>query len=401
MLQRRITFSILLGLLCIYSFIVIMPRPAFAGPAEDAFCSVPNEKPPPQYKNEGKPCGTGICKSGKCQLAGGGPKPSEGMPMPPMLPMLPMLPMGGGGSPPPPPPSSDCGGSGGIASIVQVSSSSPDGSCSSSGNGGSTYFPSFDTSVFNTTGSSNSSNVADSVISSLLNGTMSPGDTQFSNSNNSGNSAAGTVTGGVTGARPLFGSVEGVSGDIQVQGGRVTILASYRDSTRGAQLSGAYGYSIAPGTTALTVFQSMCSVRPWASSFISYIVAPMYFDSLCSARGLTVGVKPVVSENTSAVSSQAAPKSSTVSRPASQAPSAVRADIWATPPSIHAGERTNIFWNSSGATSCAVTSSNSAFSGTSLIGHGTTQPLTQNTTFSIQCFSATSTASNQVIVTIQ
>ncbi len=355
----------------------------------------------------------------KCQASGGSGMPPMPPMIPPPMPSPPSDPCSGGGTGTSNASSSDWSGGVRTGSSTAASSTCPGGSGSFPDY--SQTFPSFDSSSFNnfTTGQTDSSGVTSDIISSLLSGNQNSNTDGFANNNTGGAKSGGTTAG----VKPLFGSAEGASGDIQVQGNSVTLLVSNRDSTRGTQVSGQYGFSIASGVTALNVFKAMCASRPWAANFLSFIIPSTYFDSLCTARGLTVGVKL----GTSAAAGQTSSGSSGTSQTSTlgqygggigisilpgsgtNAPpppppvpiGPLRADIWATPPSVVSGQRTSIFWNATGVLSCAVTSSDNTFSGSALSGHGSSQPITHNTTFSIACQSATSSVSNQVVVTVQ
>jgi hypothetical protein len=265
------------------------------------------------------------------------------------------------------------------------------------------------------------------MISSLLNGNES--------ANTTGNStqASGSVVPGATTAAPTkvapFGSVDGVTGDVQVQGVFVRVLASNRNTARGTQVSGFYGFQTAAGVPVTTIFQSLCGLRPWSANFMSFIVPSSYFDALCTARNFAVGVttvktaggtsgssgsgstssgKPKIGPTSAASGAEIgtgtggdAPKvDTTPPRPTNYLGKA-RVDIWATPSAVSAGQRTSIFWDTTGVYTCSISSSDRSFTGSSLSGHASTQPLKQNTTFMITCQTATSTMSNQVIVPVK
>jgi hypothetical protein len=194
-----------------------------------------------------------------------------------------------------------------------------------------------------------------------------------------------------------FGAAPGISGDIQIfSGNRVTILASNRDVSGNKQTSGFYGVGSPAGQTAADVYTKFCAARPWTVNFLSSIIPASYFDNLCTSHGYSI-VTPQLAVPTP----PAAPPPPPPPSPAPQYLGPLTAAVWASPTSVSSGSKTNIFWSSTGAQSCAITSSDNAFNQTTLAGHASSQVLTKNTTFSIACQSATSTVSNQAVVTVQ
>lgn len=329
----------------------------------------------------------------------------------PQIPMIPMPP-----PPMPPSPSTDmpCG-FGGPTSAATTSTST---SGCPGGYDFSSSFPTYDySSIFdssNTGGISGIDGIGSGInsgassdpnsVSSLLDGTIDlGGSTQSSGSVVPGGTAANSTP------RPPFGSAEGISGDLRLQGTVATLMVSNRDTSRGTQVSGMFGFTVAPGITANTVFKSMCGMRQWANSYLSLIIPSTYFDSLCTARGLALNAR--VAGSAAGAASSGASSAAAAPRPPAPAPvppptppaylGELRASIWAAPPAVSVGGRTSIFWDAKGVVSCSITSNDGSFSGSSLSGHGSTLPLTKNTTFSINCQSATSTVSNQVVVTVQ
>jgi hypothetical protein len=202
----------------------------------------------------------------------------------------------------------------------------------------------------------------------------------------------------------VFGSVDGVSGDVRLQGNQATLLVSNRDSAKNTQKSGLYGFAVRPGITAETMYKSYCGMRIWSRGFLSILIPPTYFDSLCTSHGYALNARVAISAGDAAP--KAAPLARVASTTAVKPPppeylGQLRADIWASPPSVTAGNRSTVFWDAHGALSCSLTSSDRSFTGSSLSGHAPTQALTKNTTFTINCLSATSTVTNQVVVTVQ
>lgn len=200
-------------------------------------------------------------------------------------------------------------------------------------------------------------------------------------------------------AQTAFGAAPGVSGDVQVlSGNRITMLASNRDINANKQTSGFYGYSVSSNDSTATIFTSICSARPWVGSFIASITPVSYFDNLCTSHGYSITPKQLIVE-VPVVTTKAA--STTVAPPPPQYLGPMKADIWASPTSVSLGSRASVFWNAKGVLTCKVTGSDNSSLGTTLSGTASTQQLTKNTTYSIACQSATSTISNQVVVTVQ
>lgn len=387
-------------------------------------CGVACQKPKdPRPGGKGCPCvdvtngfsTPGTCVSAiKCQASS-----PEGMP--PMLPMPPMpMPM-----PMPMPDQDPCasGAGAGSGASAGTSTSAASSTCPDY-SGGFNSFPSYDTSVFdtNTSGTSDTSGVSN-LISSLLNGNVSSDTSAGTATQTNGSVVPGASAAPATPKAP-FGSAEGVTGDVQIQGVFARVLASNRNTARGTQVSGFYGFQTADGVPVTTVFKNLCALRPWSTNFISFIVPSSYFDALCTARNFVVGVTAAPASGSTGTTgtvptTSTKPKIGAVdaatgvnynTQPVSGSivPAApkeylgkARVDIWATPPSVSKGERTSIFWDSAGVYTCSISSSDRAFNGSSLSGHASTQTLSQNTTFSIACQTATSTVSNQVVVTVK
>jgi hypothetical protein len=347
----------------------------------------------------------GFTTSGKCIAAFKCQADSSGG-MPPMLPMLPMpMPMP---SSPSSPSDSPCDQGGQASSIVTgtttnaTSSAAASSTCPSTNNDFGQY-PSYDTSSSNTNTDNSGTSGGLPDITSLLNGPAT--DSGSVNTTPTGGTIVPSTPTSPAATPPApFGSVEGVTGDVQVQGQYVRVLASNRNSARGTQVSGFYGFQTVSGIAANDIFKNLCALRPWSSNFISFIVPSSYFDALCSARNFAVGVTAAATSNATVSNTT---YSGTSANATPSAPSAPRylgnahADIWATPSAVSSGDRTSIFWDATGVSACSITSSDHAFSGSSLSGHASTGSLTANTAYTITCQTATSTVSNQVVVVVQ
>ncbi|MBP9757815.1 MAG: hypothetical protein KBD06_04395, partial [Candidatus Pacebacteria bacterium] len=139
---------------------------------------------------------------------------------------------------------------------------------------------------------------------------------------------------------------------------------------------------------------TMCINRPWSKNFLSYIIPPSFFDSLCTWRGYAVGgatttTKPVTPAapitNGTVKTTVTKTTGATTSKATTTAPITAKVDIWASPTTVPLGARTSIFWNTQGVTECIETSPDGSFTQTSLKGGASTVPLTAPTTFTISC----------------
>lgn len=245
------------------------------------------------------------------------------------------------------------------------------------------------------------SNVSDGLINALNNANTN---TQNDQGANIANLKNGTTS---------------LRGDIQVDLSGVTIFAGQRNEQANTEVAGFYGARTFGGQPT-TIVGRLCLSRPWASSFLSVVISPSFFDNLCLWRGYQVGA---TQQNTSAttnenaggigsarvvetgtgvsVGSGSAKKQTTVQvveqqktnqvitvppRATSTGPYiAPRAEIWAVPIAVPIGSRTSIFWNTRGVESCLVKSPDGSFSETSLSGGASTVPITTATTFTISC----------------
>ena len=176
----------------------------------------------------------------------------------------------------------------------------------------------------------------------------------------------------------------GTRGDIVITKGGATFVAQARDQGANTEVAGFYG-SDTYGGQSQGIVAGMCKNRPWASSVVSFVVPPAFFDSLCAWRGYQVGApappsQPVVEKKTT---SPASPKDAAQK---SQTPTVEpRVEIWAVPDTVPLGTRTSVFWNTSGVESCSITSPDGSFNETSLSGGAATVPLSGPTTFTISC----------------
>lgn len=186
----------------------------------------------------------------------------------------------------------------------------------------------------------------------------------------------------------------GLHGDISTFGGGATIYANNR--TANSETAGFFG-------TGSTV-ANLCAARPWATNFLSYVIPPTFFDSLCSLAGYGGGGASPSGGGSGGMQgttnvSVAAPATQTAATTTN--PYAPVATIWARPTSVSIGGRTTIFWTSQNVTACTESSSDGNFSGSSTSGGASTVALSGPVTFTIQCRGADgSMISNSTTVTI-
>ncbi len=198
------------------------------------------------------------------------------------------------------------------------------------------------------------------------------------------------------------------TGDIKLFGAGATISASTKDAQTNTTVSGFVGGNTNSTINDKSVAQRLCVSRPWSSNFLSYVIPPSFFDSLCSWRGYEVGQAtstPVV-PTTSTTQTSVKPQVQLTQQPAKTTPASVKPatttpvlttpakiDVWAVPASVPLGSRTSIFWNAEGVESCLITSPDGSFtqnvSGANLRNKGaSTVPIIAATTFSMSCLRA-------------
>ena len=187
----------------------------------------------------------------------------------------------------------------------------------------------------------------------------------------------------------------GTRGDIEVTGAGATIFASSRDAQTNTEVVGFYGADTLGASQPQGLAARMCQSRPWADSFVSYVIPPTFFDGLCTWRGYPVGAQAVINapSPTPIVSVQQTPSAP----PATTATPVIstikpEADIWAVPEKVQLGARTSIFWNTKGVSSCTITSADGNFSENTLSGGAATVPITGATIFTVSCLASDGTS---------
>ncbi|RJQ33429.1 hypothetical protein C4568_04590 [Candidatus Parcubacteria bacterium] len=166
---------------------------------------------------------------------------------------------------------------------------------------------------------------------------------------------------------------DGVHGDLLSFGGGVTIYG--RSRSGGTEVSGFFGGSSTGG---------LCSSRPWATNFLSYVIPPSFFDGLCSMAGFGSG-QVSTGFGGGSTHNVTGPSSPTYTPPPPQTGVRPEAKIRASPPTINLGGRTTVFWTSHDVSSCEEYSSDGNFSGSSTSGGASTVALSGPVTFYIRC----------------
>lgn len=231
--------------------------------------------------------------------------------------------------------------------------------------------------------------------------------------------AGGVTTTGINsdiGATPVVqfptqqsNTTAGPTGGVQVFGTGATFVASSQDGKTNSVTSGFYGSS----GSQQGVIGNLCVSRPWATNFLSYIIPPSFFDSLCSSRGYQVGTPapaPAVTQTTSASQQQVQlTQTKPTTQPTTQTPVVTTPSnmptvtIWAVPASVSLGSRASIFWSVTDPAnviqSCTETSPDGSFSHNQTKTSptqttaemlrnktgGSTVPITSATTYTMSC----------------
>ncbi|MDB5237986.1 MAG: hypothetical protein JWM46_256 [Candidatus Kaiserbacteria bacterium] len=268
-----------------------------------------------------------------------------------------------------------------------------------------------------TSGLTNSNNVTSDLLNALNGGTsVTTGlgnDTTVTGSSStdilnqySNNTGTAVVTGQSSSStiNPVGNNVfaqsaniaPGVRGDIAVLSSGATFVIGNRDQANNTEVAGFYGGDTTLGAQPTGLVASWCQSRPWSTNFLSKIITPSFFDGLCTLRGYKVGdtavSAPATGGQTTVTITQSPTqpvKANTTIASSSAAVGSVppTVDIWASPKTVSLGARTSIFWTSSGAQSCAVTSPDGSFSQHTLTGGASTVAITSATVFTISCVS--------------
>lgn len=268
--------------------------------------------------------------------------------------------------------------------LLQALGGSTSGSSNSSNtSSGSTGTGTGDNTGANTNTNTNTNPNVSDILSQIYGGT--PVTTAGATSSASSSRSIFSITQAVANPANQANLAPGISGDVQLLNNGGTVVASSRDTGSNSAVAGFYGSDTFNGQPQ-GVVAGLCKSRPWASNFLSYIIPPSFFDSLCALRGYAVGNSHSASAPSVTVT-QTAPKpiaKTPTSTPAT-AIAAPKVDIWASPMTVPLGSRTSIFWNTQGVTNCTETSPDGNFSQSTLSGGASTAPITGATTFTISC----------------
>ena len=195
-------------------------------------------------------------------------------------------------------------------------------------------------------------------------------------------SNSGASSSDFTGALSQVTGYGPAQGNIFMNGNGATFFG--QESGNNSAVAGFYGSDTLGGQSQGLV-ASLCQSRPWASSVLSYVIPPSFFDGLCSWRGYQVGQTTSTPQVTLQQQPRPKPQPAATSSAPTQPSVAAQAQIWAVPSAVPLGSRTSIFWNTQGVASCTETSPDGNFTQNSLSGGASTVPLTGATTFTISC----------------
>lgn len=254
------------------------------------------------------------------------------------------------------------------------------------------------------TTSTTGSTAADALLQALGGSTDTSGGVTITNDNSNTNTNANPTTSlnlltqstssvfapGSAASVLLSPLVGGASGNIQLSSNGATVIGGTTDLQSNTTVAGFYGSDTFGGQQPQSLAASLCESRPWATNFLSAIVSPSFFDSLCTWQGYQVGATPAqtpVLQQTTFSGTQSAPVPATTTIPTV----APQATIWAVPASVPLDTRTSIFWNTQGVSNCTETSPDGSFSQSSLSGGASTVPITGATTFTISCLAPNGT----------
>lgn len=181
-----------------------------------------------------------------------------------------------------------------------------------------------------------------------------------------------------------------LQGDVAIGESGATIYVRSRDPSSNTEVVGFYGGSTFTPRQSQSLIGRLCASRPWASGLVSAIVSPTFFDGLCQRVGYQVG--ELVLNPSSPTAGGVKSTTITITQPKTQRATTTTAavqpevDIWADPPNVRLGTRTYIFWNTRGVTSCKESGPN--FSQATLSGGAATVPISDASTFTIECQTA-------------
>lgn len=231
-----------------------------------------------------------------------------------------------------------------------------------------------------------SGNVSDLLTTSNISSIFGANTSSNTNTNaNAGASASSSATTspGVVSLPPA--NPGGAQGNIQIVPNGATIVANTVDTNSNTAIAGFYGADTLGAQQPTSLVGQLCQNRPWAGSFLTYLIPPTFFDGLCQWQGYQVGTPPapqVQRESGVTLTQKKVPAPATTTPAQTVQP---KVKIWAVPAAVPLGARATIDWNTQGVADCAETSPDGSFSQNSLRGSSATVPLTGATTFTISC----------------
>lgn len=234
--------------------------------------------------------------------------------------------------------------------------------------------------LMNALGSGSALNVSDQLLGAINAPQPSPG----------AQTLASTTPGSIGGnlGSQAVNLQAGTQGNIEITPTRATLIARTRDTGANTEVAGFYGSTVSGGAQPQGLVAKMCQSRPWATSIVTYVIPPSFFDSLCAWRGYQVGAPTPPSPPVIVQQVRQTPSTSTSQTPPPASTVAPEVEIWAVPEKVPLGSRTTIFWNTKGVDSCTVISPDGSFNEHALSGGAATVPLTGATTFVISCLTS-------------
>ncbi len=181
-----------------------------------------------------------------------------------------------------------------------------------------------------------------------------------------------------------------LQGDIVIGGSGGMLYVRSRDAESNTEVAGFYGGNTLGQSQSSSLIGRMCSTRPWGGGVLGGLISGTFFDGLCLKFGYQVGAIALTPGGGGSTTKRPVITitQNPVSRPATTSAPVIRpeVDIWANPSSVRLGTRTYIFWNTSGVDSCVQAGPN--FSHNTLSGGASTVPLSDASTFTIECKTA-------------
>ena len=183
----------------------------------------------------------------------------------------------------------------------------------------------------------------------------------------------------------------GLQGDVIIGQSGGMLYARSRDPNSNTEVAGFYGGNTFGQSQSTSLIGRMCGARPWGEGMLGGLISGTFFDGLCKRFGYQVGA---IAETSSGGGGGSGKRPTiTITHNPPQRPGTTTApivepevDIWANPPTVRLGTRTYIFWNARYVESCIE--SGPSFSHTTLSGGASTVPISDASTFTIECLTS-------------